>query len=63
MRYTLNNALASIQQYEWTGTPHLLAVLRLTRTSEDNPGGLRAEALRIRNAFYAYSEGYHYGSP
>lgn len=58
---TLKAALEMIQEYEWTGQYHTLAVMRLQQCSEDNPRALRSEASRIRNAFYAYSVGFNYG--
>jgi hypothetical protein len=63
MRYTLDAALASISEYRWTGPAHLAAVWRLTQISESEPCRLKAESARIRQAFYAYADGYNYGRP
>jgi hypothetical protein len=57
--YSLRDALASIAQYSEYDL-YQVAVTRLQVVAENNPRGLRAEASRLREAFYIYDQGFTY---
>jgi hypothetical protein len=64
LAYTLQMAIDSLGEYEglydvaWTA-----ALLRLQDANSKGPGALRAEASRLREAFYIYADGFEYGRP
>lgn len=64
MAYTLEMARESLEEYRGLhDTAFLLAMMRLDKANYYGPRALRAEASRLRQAFYVYNQGFEYGRP
>jgi uncharacterized protein YgfB (UPF0149 family) len=64
LAYTLQAAINSLNEYEGLhDEAWLLAMFKLQDANAAGPRALMAEASRLREAFYIYSQGFEYGRP
>jgi hypothetical protein len=62
LAYTLQMAIDSLSEYKGLhDEAYLLATFKLQDANSKGPGALKAEAARLREAFYIYSQGFEYG--